>query len=160
VRIHSEVGKGTTIRLYLPRALTGTADLPALATPSTPQGDGETILVVEDDATVRLLITSVLKELGYRYMEVPDAATALAILQRIVDLLITNVGLPVTNGRQLAEITQHSHPNLKVLFVTGYAGPQPCGVVFWRQAGHVDQAFRARHAWLENSAMIGRHAVG
>ena len=115
MRIHSEVGKGTTIRLYLPRALTGTADLPALATPSTPQGDGETILVVEDDATVRLLITSVLKELGYRYMEVPDAATALAILQRIVDLLITNVGLPVTNGRQLAEIAQHSHPNLKVL---------------------------------------------
>jgi CheY-like chemotaxis protein len=66
----------------------------------------------------------VLKELGYRYMEVPDAATALAMLQTkaVVDLLITNVGLPVTNGRQLAEIAQHSRPNLKVLFVTGYAG--------------------------------------
>ena len=123
VRIHSEVGTGTTIQLYLPRALTGTADLPVLANTSTPRGEGENILVVEDDATVRLLITAVLEELGYRYREAADAASALAILQTkaVIDLLITDVGLPVTNGRQLAEVAQHSRPNLKVLFVTGYA---------------------------------------
>jgi CheY-like chemotaxis protein len=123
VHIYSEVGSGTTIRLYLPRALTDTGTLAAMEMLSTPQGEGETILVVEDDAAVRLLIKSVLEELGYRYMDAPDATTALAILQTkvTIDLLITDVGLPVTNGRQLAEIAQHSRPNLRVLFVTGYA---------------------------------------
>jgi CheY-like chemotaxis protein len=123
VHIYSEVGSGTTIRLFLPRALTDTRELPVVGMLSTPQGEGETVLVVEDDAAVRLLIKSALEELGYQYMDAPDATTALAILQSrvTVDLLITDVGLPVTNGRQLAEIAQNSRPDLKVLFVTGYA---------------------------------------
>jgi signal transduction histidine kinase/CheY-like chemotaxis protein len=123
VHIYSEVGSGTTVRLYLPRALTDMGKLPAVEMHSTPQGEGEIVLVVEDDAAVRLLIRSALEELGYQYMDAPDATSALAILQTrvTVDLLITDVGLPVMNGRQLAEIAQLSRPDLKVLFVTGYA---------------------------------------
>jgi signal transduction histidine kinase/CheY-like chemotaxis protein len=123
VSIYSEVGRGTTIRLYLPRALNEPAAPPPVAMIVTPRGEGETVLVVEDDALVRLLITSMLGELGYRCMEAPDAATALAILQTklTVDLLITDVGLPVTTGSRLAEIAQRLRPDLRVLFITGYA---------------------------------------
>jgi CheY-like chemotaxis protein len=80
-------------------------------------------LVVEDDATVRLLVTEVLKTLGYRYLEAGDAQTAIPMLasDAQIDLLITDVGLPIMNGRQLAEIAREHRPDLKVLFVTGYA---------------------------------------
>jgi signal transduction histidine kinase/ActR/RegA family two-component response regulator len=123
VRIYSEVGRGTTVRLYLPRALSEARELTEPDSGPTPRGQGETIMVVEDDATVRLLITSVLEELGYKYLQAPDAAAALAMLQTrvAIDLLITDVGLPIMNGRQLAEIARQSQPKLKVLFVTGYA---------------------------------------
>ena len=122
VRIYSEVGKGTTIRLYLPRALTD-ASQSVQENTSSPLGGRENILVVEDDDTVRMLITSVLGELGYRFTEAADAGTALKLLhsKAIIDLLITDVGLPVTNGRQLAEMARQLRPGLKVLFVTGYA---------------------------------------
>jgi CheY-like chemotaxis protein len=78
---------------------------------------------VEDDATVRLLITQVLDELGYRYIEAPDAPTAIPHLESAqpIDLLVTDVGLPHINGRQLAEIGRQHRPALKVLFITGYA---------------------------------------
>ena len=123
VRIDSEPDRGTTVQLYLPRALIEAAGLAPDAINLTPRGEGEMILVVEDEAMVRVLVTSVLEELGYRFMEAPDAETALKILQTNapIDLLITDVGLPVTNGRQLAEIARQSRPDLKVLFVTGYA---------------------------------------
>ena len=88
-----------------------------------PRGSGETVLVVEDDATVRLLVTEVLEDLGYRYLEAADARTALPLLQseRPIDLLVTDVGLPHMNGRQLAEVARQHRPDLKVLFITGYA---------------------------------------
>ena len=81
------------------------------------------VLVVEDDATVRGLIVEVLQELGYLHLEASGAATALPILQsrRRIDLLVTDVGLPNVNGRQLAELARAVRPELKVLFVTGYA---------------------------------------
>ena len=89
----------------------------------TPRGHGETVLVVEDDTTVRLLIASVLEELGYQHVEAPDVTVAMAILRskRRIDLLLTDVGLPMMNGRQLADFARESRPALKVLFVTGYA---------------------------------------
>jgi PAS domain S-box-containing protein len=123
VRIHSEVGRGTTITLYLPRA---TQDDPAerpAEDAAVPRGDGETVLIVEDDATVRMLIVEVLKELGYSYLEAPDPQTALKILDADfeIDLLLTDVGLPHMNGRQLAEIARQKRRGLKVLFLTGYA---------------------------------------
>jgi len=123
VRIYSEVGRGTTVKLFLRRALSDAGLGAAVADQAAPRGQGETVLVVEDDATVRLLVTEVLGELGYRFLEAPDARTAIPLLAsaETIDLLVTDVGLPVMNGRQLAEIARQHRPDLKVLFVTGYA---------------------------------------
>ncbi len=85
---------------------------------------GETVLVVDDEPTVRMLVGDTLAELGYRAIEVGDAKSALKVLESDVniDLLITDVGLPGgMNGRQMADIARQSRPNLKVLFITGYA---------------------------------------
>ena len=124
LRISSEEGRGTTVRLYLARAYTD-LDLPLaiVAVEPAPRGEGETILVVEDDAAVRLLITGVLEELGYRYVEAAGAPQAMTVLRSSarIDLLLTDVGLPIMNGRQLAEFARESRPEIKVLFVTGYA---------------------------------------
>ncbi|MEO8039632.1 MAG: PAS domain-containing protein [Betaproteobacteria bacterium] len=124
VSIDSELGRGTTIRLYLPRDLSdGTEqEPPALSNPD-PGGEGETILVVDDEADVRAVIVSMLHDLGYRSIDTADPNAALAILDqdRTVDLLVTDVGLPGMNGRQLAEIALARRPDMKVLFVTGYA---------------------------------------
>ncbi|MDD2876894.1 MAG: response regulator [Acidiphilium sp.] len=123
LRIYSEVGQGTTVKLYLARAMTDVAESLVQVDVATPRGHGEAILVVEDDATVRLLIVSALEDLGYEHLEAADAGTAMAILQshRRIDLLITDVSLPVTNGHQLAKFAREIRPDLKVLFVTGYA---------------------------------------
>jgi CheY-like chemotaxis protein len=123
IRIDSTPGEGTVVELYLQRA-TRAEELEVVRLPTdAPRGEGETVLVVEDDATVRLLITEVLQELGYRYLEAPDGQAALKIVSSnaVIDLLISDVGLPGMNGRQLAEIARAHRPDLKVLFVTGYA---------------------------------------
>jgi PAS domain S-box-containing protein len=122
LRISSEVGQGTTVKLYLPRALHDAVDLDAPAA-DTPRGQGETILVVEDDTTVRLIISAVLEELGYSVLLATDARPAIPLLQsdRRIDLMISDVVLPHINGRKLAEIARASRPDLKVLFVSGYA---------------------------------------
>ena len=122
LHIDSEVGHGTTIRLYLPRALQDAVDLVA-PVEGAPRGQGETILVVEDDATVRLILGDVLKELGYNVLLASDARPAIPILQsdRRIDLMMSDVVLPHINGRKLAEIARASRPDLKILFVTGYA---------------------------------------
>ncbi|MGF6330497.1 signal transduction histidine kinase [Pseudomonas sp. BS3782 TE3695] len=122
--IHSEVGKGTTVSLFLPRfsgELVQDTQIDAHHAPYA--RDGETVLIVEDDPAVRVLVSAVLSELGYAYVEASDADSAMPILnsgQRI-DLLISDVGLPGMNGRQLAEIGRQYRPDLKVLFITGYA---------------------------------------
>ncbi|EJN25228.1 putative protein with fused histidine kinase and response regulator receiver domaine protein [Pseudomonas sp. GM79] len=122
--IHSEVGKGTTVSLFLPRfsgELVQDTQIDAQHAPYA--RDGETVLIVEDDPAVRVLVSAVLSELGYAFVEACDADSAVPILdsgQRI-DLLISDVGLPGMNGRQLAEIGRQYRPDLKVLFITGYA---------------------------------------
>ena len=122
LRIYSEVGHGTTVKLYLPRAL---QDAVVLERPAKelPRGQGETILIVEDDATVRLILSDVLEELGYNVVLASDARPALPILQsdRQIDLMVCDVVLPHINGRKLAEIARAARPDLKILFVTGYA---------------------------------------
>jgi len=126
VRIYSEVGQGTTMCLYLPRhygAAEGDVTLPDLAT--APRAEqGETVLVVDDEPTVRMLVTEVLEDLGYTAIEAADAVSGLKVLQSDVriDLLVTDVGLPGgMNGRQMADAARVSRPELKVLFITGYA---------------------------------------
>ncbi|MBK5529308.1 response regulator [Pseudomonas sp. TH06] len=124
VSIDSEIDQGTTVKLYLPRFRGEELEQPTSDSEQVPHAiDGETVLIVEDDPAVRLLVSSVLGELGYAFVEAGDADGAVPILnsaQRI-DLLISDVGLPGMNGRQLAEIGRQYRPGLKVLFITGYA---------------------------------------
>ena len=83
----------------------------------------EVVLIVEDEAVVRLLIVETLNDLGYQALETADSGVALRILQssQRVDLLVSDMGLPGLNGRQLADAARVKRPGLKVLFVTGYA---------------------------------------
>ena len=124
VTLHSEVGKGTTVSLFLPRFV-GELQAPEHLNPAlAPYANaGETVLIVEDDPAVRVLVSAVLNELGYAFVEAGDADTALPIIEsdQRIDLLISDVGLPGMNGRQMAEIGRQIRPQLKVLFITGYA---------------------------------------
>jgi len=126
VRIHSEVGQGTTVGIYLPRHYGAVEDeTTAEGISELPRSEqGETVLVVDDEPTVRMLITDILEDLGYAAIEVGDSAAGLKVLQSDVriDLLVTDVGLPGgMNGRQMADAARVSRPDLKVLFFTGYA---------------------------------------
>jgi PAS domain S-box-containing protein len=125
VRIYSEVGKGTTMCLYLPRYFGNIDEQQAPQDEETVnKGDGETVLVIDDEPLLRMLILDVLDENGYRALEAADGPGGLKILQSDVriDLLITDVGLPGgMNGRQVADAARKLRPGLKVLFVTGYA---------------------------------------
>ena len=124
VRIYSEVGKGTTVTLYLPRHF-GEAERPSAREPGqVERGFGETVLVVDDEEHVRMLVTEVLDESAYRTLEARDGRSAMEILTSdvAIDLLVTDVGLPGgMNGRQLADAARELRPGLKVLFITGYA---------------------------------------
>ncbi|WP_375410148.1 PAS domain-containing protein [uncultured Methylobacterium sp.] len=134
VKIYSESGKGTSVKLYLPRYY-GEYEEPGTTGRESPRAEhGETVLVVEDDDTVRTLVVEVLSELGYATREAPDGPSGLRILQSDarIDLLVTDVGLPGINGRQLADQARISRPELKVLFMTGYAENAAFG------AGHLD----------------------
>jgi PAS domain S-box-containing protein len=124
VKIYSEPGQGTTVKLYLPRLAASAVDLGKESEPVVARTSGETILVVEDDEDVRTFSAEVLSELGYRVTVAPDAHVALTALGNLgaVDLLFTDVGLPDgINGRQLADEVQRRWPAVKVLFTTGYA---------------------------------------
>jgi CheY-like chemotaxis protein len=126
VRIYSEVGHGTMVCLYLPRYLGDAAhEADETDDAETPRAEqGETVLIVDDEPTVRMLTTEVLEDLGYRAIEASDGAAALKLLQSDarIDLLVTDVGLPGgMNGRQVADAGRAVRPDLKVLFITGYA---------------------------------------
>lgn len=124
VIIHSEVGKGTTVSLFLPRFVGEvTADSPQDPALLPFANAGECVLIVEDDPAVRVLVSQVLSEPGYAFVEAGDAHSALPIIEsgQRIDLMISDVGLPGMNGRQLAEIGRQIRPDLRVLFITGYA---------------------------------------
>jgi signal transduction histidine kinase len=124
-RIDSELGKGTTFTLYLPRhdGEVGEDDPVAIIGAMPASDAGEIVLVVEDEAVVRGLIVEELQELGYATLEAIDGPKGLEMLQsrRRIDLLVTDIGLPGLNGRQVADAARALRPALKVLFMTGYA---------------------------------------
>lgn len=126
VRIHSQVGQGTTVRLFLPR-YAGVVSVGAELAANVPVAfvqDSKTVLVVDDEATLRMLVADVLIEHGYTVVEAADGAAGLEILRSTqkIDLVITDVGLPGgMNGRQMADAGQALRPDIKTLFITGYA---------------------------------------
>ena len=127
VRIYSEVGRGTTMKIYLPRHAGGkpTQVDGAEAPRELPRAEaGETVLVVDDEPTVRMLVGDTLAELGYQAIEAADATSGLKVLESDVkiDLLISDIGLPGgMNGKQMADKARLRRPDLKILFITGYA---------------------------------------
>jgi PAS domain S-box-containing protein len=132
VRIESKVGVGTTVRIYLPRDEAGAAtEEPVPLATAMPRAEaGQTVLIVDDEASVRMLVTEVLNELGYMAIEAPDGAAGLRVLESNarIDLLVTDVGLPGgINGRQMADAARRTRPDLKVLFITGYASSAATG---------------------------------
>jgi PAS domain S-box-containing protein len=126
MKIYSELGQGTTVKLYLPRLAGDGVDIRDVTgrqpVPAEPRA--ETILVVEDNELLLMPVAEVLQEQGYRVLTATDGATALHVLEKEpgVRLVFTDVGLPgALNGRQLADEAQRQHPGLLVLFTTGYA---------------------------------------
>ena len=123
VKIYSEPGEGTTIKLYLPRregnelVISGADDL------NSERGGGETILIVEDDDGVRQYASEILRDLNYQVIEAKDSATALRLLDadKKFDLLLTDVVLPGKNGRELANEVERRRPGTKIIFMTGYS---------------------------------------
>jgi PAS domain S-box-containing protein len=146
VRISSVVGSGTTIHLLLPRHHESekSTDEAADLTTAPRAGSGETVLIVDDEPSVRMLVTEVLSELGYTAIEAADGASALRVLRSDVriDLLVTDVGLPGgMNGRQLADFGRIARPNLRVLFITGYAEKVVSGDALDRGMGVLTKPF-------------------
>jgi CheY-like chemotaxis protein len=153
VKIYSEPGRGTTLRLYLPRHMgavaAGDEKLPAA---ELPRGRAEQlILVVEDEEQVRVMTVEALRELGYSVVDAPDGAAALARLGELerLDLLLTDVVMPGMNGRELADRLCAARPGTPVLFTTGYTrnavvhnGMLDPGVAFLPKPFTIDQLAR------------------
>jgi CheY-like chemotaxis protein len=123
VKIYSEPGEGTTIKLYLPRR---DGDETALAIDDgagSERGNGETILIVEDDDGVRQYASEILRDLNYQIIEAKDSAAALRLIEanKPFDLLLTDVVLPGINGRELASEVERRRPGTKIIFMTGYS---------------------------------------
>jgi signal transduction histidine kinase/CheY-like chemotaxis protein len=125
IDLRSEVGQGTTVTIYLPRhlgAVDGAVEINTVGG-LAPKGSA-IVLVVEDELPIRMVIADLLSDLGYTVLQAGDGRSGLRVLEAgtLVDLLITDVGLPGgTNGRQLADAARQHRPDLKVLFITGYA---------------------------------------
>ena len=154
-RIYSEPGQGAMVCLYLPRHFgeAQNADGPAEPAEAPRAERGETVLVVDDEPTVRMLVAEVLEDLGYAAVEAEDGAAGLRVLQSgiRVDLLVTDVGLPGgMNGRQVADAARALRPGLKVLFITGYAENAVLG------HGHLDPGMHVLTKPFAMDALAGR----
>jgi len=124
IRIYSELGKGTTVKIYLPRSFARASEAPGeTKAPESRKGQLETVLVVEDDSEVRAFVTETLRGLNYKVLEAADGAAALALVHQSgpIDLLLTDVVMPGMNGRTLGEAALQHRPRLKVLYMTGYS---------------------------------------
>jgi CheY-like chemotaxis protein len=173
-RIYSEPGQGATVCLYLPRhsGEPGPVHAAAAAQPALPRAlGGETVLVVDDEATIRMLVAEVLSDLGYATIDAADGPSGLAVLQsgRRIDILVSDVGLPGgMNGRELADAARVLRPDLPVLFITGYAEHAVIGHGHLRPGMHVltkpftidALARRVREIAAEGQGAVSRLADG
>jgi DNA-binding NtrC family response regulator len=123
IDFESEVGRGTTFRIHLPRIAGSAAKLTSSDVESSPPTGDETVLFVEDEDSVRELVSRALQRLGYEVLSAPNGGEAFLIAERRegrIDLLLTDVVMPGINGRELAERLAKLHPEMKVLFTSGY----------------------------------------
>jgi CheY-like chemotaxis protein len=123
VKVYSEVGHGTTVKMYFPRSRTVAEASDEDITPSGDSGT-ETILLVEDDKDLRAYLTEVLRDLNYRVISAPEPVAALGNLEHLptrIDLMLTDVVMPGMNGRELAARARRLRPKLKVLYMSGYS---------------------------------------
>jgi two-component system NtrC family sensor kinase len=124
IRIYSEVGEGTTVKIYLPRSFVRAGKASnQTAAPESRKGQKETVLVVEDDPDVRSYVTETLRGLNYRVLEAADGESALTLVHQTdpLDLLLTDVVMPGMNGRALGDAAKQFRPGLKILYMTGYS---------------------------------------
>jgi CheY-like chemotaxis protein len=123
VKIYSEPGQGTTIKLYFPRREGDEAAISGDDHAGSERGRDETILIVEDDDGVRQYASEILRDLNYKVIEAKDSASALRLLDadKKFDLLLTDVVLPGKNGRELATEVERRRPETKIIFMTGYS---------------------------------------
>ena len=159
IQIESKPFNGTSVHLYLP-VHHGETTPQEVEPERTPQGTGETILVVEDEPVVRSLVVEVLNDLGYRTLEAGEASEALLITesQQRIDLMVSDVGLPGMNGRQLAEIVRRQRPGLKVLFATGYAESFAANDILGPDMAVMTKPFAIDAFALKVGEMLGTHA--
>ena len=167
-RIESEVDDGTTVSIYLPRHDAGPDSMEASRADASADGDGtgESILLVDDEASIRMLVREVLEQAGYGVVEAEDGPGALRILQSParIDLLVTDVGLPGgLNGRQLADAGRVVRPGMNVLFITGYAehaafgnAPLGTGMELLTKPFALDALVGRVRAMLEGEQAAGR----
>lgn len=153
VRVHSEEGVGTTMCLYLPRFAGPVQAEERVETRSIISGDGETILLIEDQSALREIVEQVLHDAGYHVLTAKNGLTGLQILRSDVsiDLLVTDVGLPGgLNGRQVADAGRVVRPGLKVLFITGYVNTAAVG------NGQLDHSMEVMTKPFEMSALSSK----
>ncbi|MBP2296497.1 PAS domain S-box protein [Azospirillum rugosum] len=161
VRIESQPGRGTTVSLYLPRCLVERAarpvEVPESVGAPAPDATGAddtagTILIVEDEALVRMVAVQALEDAGLEVIEASSGAEALELLDGGIraDLMVTDVGMPGMNGRQLAEAVRARRPDLGVLFMTGYAYDATLGT------GILEPGCEVLHKPFETGALVAR----
>ncbi|MBX3484934.1 PAS domain S-box protein [Phenylobacterium sp.] len=169
VRVYSEVGQGTTMCLYLPRYAGAVEDEDIQQIVAPELGSGEAVLIIDDEATVRMLMADVLAEAGYTVLQAQDGPSGMRILEseQRIDLLITDVGLPGgMNGRQVADAARLTRPDLSVLFVTGFAenaaignGHLPPGMEVVTKPFGVGRLAAKVSEIIERRALAGRAAT-
>jgi CheY-like chemotaxis protein len=163
VEIESAVGRGTTVRLYLPRATPAEEPAPAPARRGEPTAAaGELILVVEDNATVRKSVVRQLQKLGYRTLEAEDGHEALALLERDprIDLLFSDVVMPGgMSGRQLAAAVRRRRPGLKILLTSGFPDKAGDGRARERREQVLGKPYRQRDLALKLREILETETV-
>jgi two-component system, cell cycle sensor histidine kinase and response regulator CckA len=157
ILVYSETGKGTTFKIYFPRVIEKAEALVLSREIAEPPRGSETILVVEDDKTLREITVKLLQDGGYRVVEAKDAEDALAIIaasQPEVDLLLTDVIMPDKSGAELARQAKESHPNLRSMFMSGYTGD-----LVGRQGVLIEEASFLEKPFTKRSLLVKVYAA-